>query len=102
MHGLTQSHVDYTTHWHPSSYWDTDKQTNKKSALACIHSEEIYCHFVQFQSGHMEDMVYRIRQGCEHSDTFALFKQMFYGEQSQFTIQGLLRVCHIITVCTTS
>lgn len=74
MHGLTQSHVDYTTHWHPSSHWDAERE---KSALACIHSEEICCHLAQFQSRHMEDMVYRFRQGCEHSGTFALFKQMF-------------------------
>lgn len=61
-----------------------------------------YCYLVQFQSRHMENMVYRKRQGCEYSGTFALLKQMFYGEQNEFTIHGLLRLCHIVTVCTTS
>lgn len=35
MHGLTQSRVEYTTHWRPSSHWDTEKK-KKKSALTCM------------------------------------------------------------------
>lgn len=51
-----------------------------KTALACIHSEEIACQLAQIQSGlrrrRRQKKVYGFRQGCEHSCTFVFIKRM--------------------------
>lgn len=48
MHGLTQSHVDYTTHWHQSSHWGTEK----KKINTCMHPLRRSCHLAQFLRRH--------------------------------------------------
>lgn len=71
MHGLTawinQSHVDDTTHWHPSR-WDTKQNQH-------LHASTL--EILSFSTVSEKRKVYRFRQDCEHSATFALCRQMF-------------------------
>lgn len=103
MHGLTawinQSHVDYATHWHPSSRLDTKQNQH-------LHASTL--EILSFSTVSEKRKVYRFRQDCEHSATFALCRQMFilcgtepvynteivsHSHYVYYILNGILREC---------
>lgn len=77
MHGLTQTRVDSTVPHVGSRLlagtWKERREGGgrRKSALAHIHSEEIYCHLAQIQSGRSrKQKVYGCWGRCHDPGTF--------------------------------